>query len=106
MKRREILAKIETREEVHAEYSEALVRTAIRVTPEEPASVDVVAADGSLLCRLNIFDFGDGAGNVDVIIDPDKQSASQLRWTAEGAAVLTRLEPGKSVSATDIRRRA
>jgi len=53
-------------------------RTAIQLG-EACTSVDVLARDGSLLCRLNLFDFGAQGGNVDVILG-EQQRGTLLAW--------------------------
>ncbi len=70
-------------------------RTAIQLT-ESITSIDVLAVDGTLMCRLNLGDFGGGNGNVDVILEPP-QRGTFLAWhkgqeslrhsTPEGTAV-------------------
>ena len=45
------------------------------------ASIDVLRADGtSLLCRLNLFEFPHGGGDVDVILNPQEQVGTFFAW--------------------------
>lgn len=61
-----------------------IVRPAIFLKEgSEGGSVDIFAVDGTHLCQVNLFDFGDGKGNVDVILFGEKQ-ASAIIFRAAG----------------------
>lgn len=58
-------------------------RTAILMRKGTTTSLDVLREDGTLLCRLNISEFGSDTmyeGNVDVIINPVTQTARFGAW--------------------------
>lgn len=77
------------------------VRTAIQLG-EACTSIDILARDGSLLCRLNLFDFAEQGGNVDVILDEKRQRGTFLAWS-KGAEHLRHTTPeGVSVHAVAI----
>lgn len=68
------------------------------------ASVDVLRADGSLLCRLNMFEFPKECGDVDVILDPTRQVGRFLAWR-DGVHIVDSPCPGTTALAVDIRPR-
>lgn len=56
-------------------------RTAIFMKAGSTESIDIVAADGTLFCRINVSEFEDGnRGNVDVILEPARQSACMTAY--------------------------
>jgi hypothetical protein len=79
-------------------------RLALRVPSKESKesfSVDVVDAQGKLMCRLNTFDFGNGTGNVDVII-LDESKQGRLIALLDGKMVINQVIPGTTVFAVQI----
>jgi len=62
---KDVTAKVSTRDDGKFR------RTAIHIRDDGSclASVDVIGLDGSLVCRLNLFDFGNEEACVDVILN-------------------------------------
>ena len=54
--------------------------TTIQMVNNKLTNVDVRRPDGTLLCGLNIGAFKDGAGSVDVILNPATQRGRFLAW--------------------------
>lgn len=66
------------------------------------AMADVLSPSGAILCRLNIFQFPGGGGNVDVILD-GAQRGRFLSWKDGHKTVDLQTPDGTTVHAVDIR---
>lgn len=55
--------------------ADGIERVALQITSGDGLSVDVLSAKGTLIMRLNLFDFasyrGEGAGDVDVVLNAE-----------------------------------
>jgi hypothetical protein len=63
-------------------------RLGIVVTPDHAESIDVLAPDGTLLMRLNIFNHVEGWASIDVILTPKELSTYKVLAFNKGEQVL------------------
>jgi len=89
------------------ESGEKVLRIQLESMPQGKTSgrsLEIRRPDGSLLCKINVFDFGEGRGDVDVILTPD-QRGRFLAWDKGIPQVNRETVEGTTVHAIDIKPR-
>ena len=76
--------------------------TVVSVRSDQADSIDVLAPDGSRLCRINLFYFGDGRGNIDVILNGKEQRGEFIAWDRGATQHRHMTKPGTTVHAVNI----